>query len=68
MTHDAQSTAGAELEELADRWLYLAQHPSEEPLHDYARGVWQAEIDTYTQCADELHELVKTLRKEPTHG
>lgn len=60
------TTDRAELEELADRWLFLARHPSEEPLNDYHRGVWQAKIDTYTQCADELHDLLAAPREPKT--
>lgn len=53
----------AELTDLADRWLFLAQHPGEEPLNDYHRGAWQAEINTYTQCADELHAALAAAQE-----
>ncbi len=51
---------------LVDRWLYVAQHPNEEPLHDYHRGYYQAEIDTFTQCADDLTTAIAATKGEGT--
>ena len=60
---DGMRHAAAELEQLADKWLFLAQHPGDEPLGDYHRGAWQAEINTYTQCAGELHQLLAGIQR-----